>query len=153
MSALNLNEGLADLNRGSNSLNSISGHNQHGYNPANYQRHFHWVGSRQLSNPAINPGQKWHTRTQSQLSNKQLIQALNATQGHMSSYQTSYNSGSKCHTGTLAQLSNELLPIHPKLKGTISSLFIKTGNNYSLIVNSTELLYQLRYISLLRIRP
>ena len=31
--ALNLTRVLADLNRGSNSLNSISGHTPHGYNP------------------------------------------------------------------------------------------------------------------------
>ena len=122
---------------------SQPGHNQHGDNPANYQRHFHWGRSRQLSNPAINPGQKWHTGTQAQLSNKQLIHALNATQGHKRSYQTSYNVGSKCHTGTLAQLSNKVLPIHPKLKGTISSLFIKTGNDYYLAVNCMELLFKL----------
>ena len=40
--------------------------------------------------------------------------------------------GSKWHTGTRAQLSNKLLLIDPKLKGTISSLFIQTGNDYSL---------------------
>ena len=29
-----------------------------------------------------------------------ITQALNTTQGHKRSYQTSYYSGSKCHTGT-----------------------------------------------------
>ena len=45
------------------------------------------------------------SRTQAQLSNKLLIQAINATQGNKTSYPTSYYQpghnppGSKCHTG------------------------------------------------------
>ena len=39
---------------------------------------------------AINPGSICHTGTQAKLSNKLLIQAFNATQGHKRSYQTSY---------------------------------------------------------------
>ena len=51
---------------------SQPGHDPHGYNPANYQLQYHWARYRQLSNLPINPS------------------ALNATQGHKPSYQTSY---------------------------------------------------------------
>ena len=36
--------------------------------------------------------------------------------------------------------------INAKLVGTILNLFIKTGNDYSLAINSTESLYQLVYL-------
>ena len=67
---------------------------------------------------AINPGSKCHTVTQAQLSNKLLIQALNAKQGHNRSYPTSYQfNQNTTHpalnatqpSGTQAQLSNKLL--------------------------------------------
>ena len=43
------------------------------------------------------------------------------------------------------------LIIDPILRGTIFNLFVKTGNDYFLLLNSTELLYQLtlfRYLIL-----
>ena len=41
---------------------------------------------------------------------------------------------------TASDINQKLLKIDPKLKGTILSLFIKTGKDYSLAVNSTEYL-------------
>jgi len=43
-------------------------------------------------------------------------------------------------------INRNLVTIHPKLKGMILSLFLKTGNDYSLAVNSMEFLYQLVYL-------
>ena len=46
-------------------------------------------------------------------------------------------------------INQKLTAIDPKLKGTILNLFSRTGNDYSLAVNSTD--YKLKFIELITI--